>query len=148
VLAELEVVVASLHVPANDEAENTRRLIRAAQNPYVHMLGHPSGRLLLERDAYPVDLPAVIDACADTGTWIELNASPYRLDLDWRLWRYARTRASAASSTATPTASSTPASCASAPAWPEKAGWHPDDVINTLPLPALRKQLQAKRLKQ
>lgn len=90
VLAELEVVVASLHVPGRDEADNTRRLIRAAQNPYVHMLGHPSGRLLLERKPYPVDLRAVIDACADTGTWIELNASPYRLDLDWRHWHYAR----------------------------------------------------------
>src|SRR5690606_6604344 len=73
-LAELEVVVASLHIPAGDEAENTRRFIRAAENPYVHMLGHPTGRLLLERDGCKVDLRAVIDACAATGTWIELNA--------------------------------------------------------------------------
>ena len=54
------------------------------------MLGHLSGRLLLERDAYKIDQRAVIDACAATGTWIELNASPYRFDLDWRLWRYAK----------------------------------------------------------
>lgn len=89
-LAGLEIVVASLHVPASDEAENTRRLIRAAENPWVHVVGHPSGRLLLERQPYRVDLRAVIDACAETGTWIELNASPYRLDLDWRHWNYAR----------------------------------------------------------
>ena len=91
-LERLEVVVASLHVPSGEEAENTRRLIAAAENPWVHMLGHPSGRLLLERDAYKVNLPAVIDACAATGTWIEFNASPYRFDLDWRLWHYAKSK--------------------------------------------------------
>ncbi len=89
-LAELEVVVASLHVPSNNEAENTKRLIRAAENPFVHMLGHPTGRLLLEREPYPVNVPAVIDACAATGTWIELNCNPHRLDLDWRHWPYAK----------------------------------------------------------
>ena len=91
-LAELEVVVASLHVPANNEAENTKRLIRAAQNPFVHMLGHLTGRLLLEREPYPVNAQAVIDACAETGTWIELNCNPHRLDLDWRLWPYAKSK--------------------------------------------------------
>ena len=90
VLAELEVVVASLHVPSSSEAENTKRLIRAAENPFVHMLGHLTGRLLLEREPYPVNVHAVIDACAATGTWIELNCNPYRLDLDWRHWAYAR----------------------------------------------------------
>ena len=89
VLAELEVVVASLHVPSSSEAENTKRLIRAAENPYVHILGHLTGRLLLEREPYPVNVPAVIDACAATGTWIELNCNPHRLDLDWRHWPYA-----------------------------------------------------------
>jgi DNA polymerase (family 10) len=89
VLADLDVVVASLHVPSSSEAENTKRLIRAAENPFVHMLGHLTGRLLLEREPYPVNVPAVIDACAATGTWIELNCNPYRLDLDWRHWPYA-----------------------------------------------------------
>jgi DNA polymerase (family 10) len=92
VLAELEVVVASLHVPSSNEAENTKRLIRAAENPHVHMLGHPTGRLLLEREPYPVNLQAVIDACAETGTWIELNSNPYRFDLDWRHWPYAKSK--------------------------------------------------------
>ena len=90
VLAELDVVVASLHVPSSNEAENTKRLIRAAENPFVHMLGHLTGRLLLEREPYPMNLPAVIDACAATGTWIELNCNPHRFDLDWRHWQYAR----------------------------------------------------------
>jgi DNA polymerase (family 10) len=90
ILSELEVVVASLHVPSNNEAENTKRLIRAAENKFVHFLAHPTGRLLLEREAYPVNLDAVMDACAETGTWIELNCNPYRFDLDWRLWPAAK----------------------------------------------------------
>ncbi len=91
-LAQLDVVVASLHVAGSDEADNTKRLIRAAENPHVHMLGHLTGRLLLERNPYPLNQQAVIDACAATGTWIELNASPWRFDLDWRLWHYARSK--------------------------------------------------------
>jgi DNA polymerase (family 10) len=92
VLAELDVVVASLHVPSNNESENTRRLIKAAENPHVHMLGHLTGRLLLEREPYPVNVTAVIDACAETGTWIELNSNPRRFDLDWRQWPYAKSK--------------------------------------------------------
>lgn len=92
VLAELDVVVASLHVPSSSEAENTKRLIRAAENPYVHILGHLTGRLLLEREPYPVNVAAVIDACAATGTWIELNCNPWRFDLDWRHWPYAKSK--------------------------------------------------------
>ena len=91
-LADLDVVIASLHVPANNEAENTKRLVRAAENKFVHILGHPSGRLLLQRESYPVNLQAVIDACAATGTWIELNCNPPRFDLDWRQWPYALSR--------------------------------------------------------
>jgi DNA polymerase (family 10) len=89
-LAELDVVVASLHVPSNNETENTKRLIRAAENKFVHIIGHLTGRLLLEREPYPVNAQAVIDACAGTGTWIELNCNPHRFDLDWRLWPYAK----------------------------------------------------------
>ena len=91
-LAELDVVVASLHVPSSSEAENTKRLIRAAENKHVHMLGHLTGRLLLEREPYPVNVHAVIDACAETGTWIELNCNPFRFDLDWRHWPTAKAK--------------------------------------------------------
>lgn len=93
VLAQLGVVVASIHQGfSQSEAENTKRLICAAQNPYVHILAHPTGRLLLEREPYKINHQAVIDACAETGTWIELNCSPYRLDLDWRHWSYAKSK--------------------------------------------------------
>jgi DNA polymerase (family 10) len=90
-LAELEVVVASIHGSfSQDEAEMTKRLIKVVENPYVHIVGHMTGRLLLEREGYKVNQQAVIDACSATGTWIELNCNPRRFDMDWRLWHYAR----------------------------------------------------------
>jgi DNA polymerase (family 10) len=64
-------------------------LLKAIENPYTTMLGHPTGRLLLGREGYPVDLHRVIRACAEYGVMIELNANPYRLDLDWRYCKYA-----------------------------------------------------------
>jgi DNA polymerase (family X) len=92
-LAQLDVVVASIHQSLHgNEAEMTKRLIRAAENPYVQIIGHVTGRMLLQREGYQVNQHAVIDACAETGTWIELNASPWRFDMDWRLWRYAKER--------------------------------------------------------
>ncbi len=91
-LSELDVVVASLHVPSSSEAENTKRILRAVENPFVHIIGHLTGRLLLEREPYPVNVPAVIDACAATGTWLELNCNPHRFDLDWRRWSYAKSQ--------------------------------------------------------
>jgi DNA polymerase (family 10) len=90
-LADLDIVVASVHQGfTQKESEMTKRIIKAVENPNVHILGHMTGRLLLEREAYAVNQQAVIDACAETGTWIELNANPWRLDMDWRLWPYAR----------------------------------------------------------
>jgi DNA polymerase (family 10) len=144
-LAELDVVVASLHVPSSDEAENTKRFIRAAENPYVHMLGHLSGRLLLERDAYKLNQHAVIDACAATGTWIELNASPYRFDLDWRLWHYAKDKG-------VKCVINCDAHRLEHVQWLRlgagiaRKGWLTKaDVINTLPLAKLRAELAKKR---
>jgi DNA polymerase (family X) len=146
-LAELEVVVASLHVPSNNEAENTKRLIRAAQNPFVHMLGHPTGRLLLEREPYPVNTRAVMDACAESGTWIELNCNPHRLDLDWRLWPYARSKG--VKCVVNPDAHRNEHSGflrfgtgIAAKGWLER-----EDVVNTSPLKALLEELKSKRLK-
>lgn len=90
VLAQLDYAVASVHNVFNlPEAEMTARIIRAVENPHITMLGHLTGRLLLKRDACAVNVPAVIEACAATGTIIELNASPWRLDMDWRWWRMA-----------------------------------------------------------
>ena len=91
VLAQLDFVVASIHsVFTLSEAQMTERVIRAMQNRYVTMLAHPTGRLLLKRDPYAIDIPAIIDAAAETGTWIEINAAPKRLDLDWRWWPLAK----------------------------------------------------------
>jgi DNA polymerase (family 10) len=90
-LSELDYVVASVHSGfTSDEQEMTQRIIRAMENPHVTCLGHPTGRLLLEREAYPLNIPKILDAAAATGTWIELNANPWRLDLDWRWWHKAR----------------------------------------------------------
>jgi len=91
VLAKLDYVVASVHNSMNqDEDEMTARVIRAMENEYVTMLGHATGRLLLQREAYKINLEKIIDCAARTGTWIELNCSSYRMELDWRWWRRAR----------------------------------------------------------
>lgn len=91
VLAELDFVVASVHnVFQLSESEMTERILRAVAHPAVTMLGHLTGRLLLQREPYPLNIPAVIDACAATGTWIELNCHPWRLDMDWRWWKLAK----------------------------------------------------------
>nr|MBA2585508.1 PHP domain-containing protein [Chthoniobacterales bacterium] len=91
ILASLDFVVASVHSAFGlPEAEMTRRIICALENPYVTMLAHPTGRLLLQREPYAVDIPAVLEAAAATGTWIEINAAPKRLDLDWRWWPLAK----------------------------------------------------------
>jgi DNA polymerase (family X) len=91
VLAQLDYVVVSIHNAfAMSEADMTRRIIHAISNKHVTMLGHLTGRLLLMREGYPVDVPAVIEAAAETGTIIELNANPRRLDMDWRWWPLAK----------------------------------------------------------
>ena len=91
ILAELDFAVASIHSVFNlSEAEMTKRIIRAMENPFITILGHLTGRLLLKRDPYLVDIPAVLEAAAASGTWIELNAAPKRLDLDWRWWPLAK----------------------------------------------------------
>ena len=85
VLAELDVVIASVHSNLKmDEAKATARLLNAIENPYTSILGHPTGRLLLSRPGYPIDHKKIIDACAANNVAIEINASPYRLDIDWR----------------------------------------------------------------
>jgi DNA polymerase (family 10) len=141
VLAELDVVVASLHVPSSTEAENTKRILRAVENPHVHIIGHMTGRLLLEREPYPVNVHAVIDACAETGTWIELNCNPYRFDLDWRHWFYAKSKG--VKCVINPDAHhNSHAGFLRLGAGLARKGWlTKEDVINTLPLKMLRKAL-------
>ena len=145
-LAELDVVVASLHAGiSQDEAENTSRLIRAAQNKFVHMIGHLTGRLLLEREPYKINQQAVIDACAATGTWMELNANPRRFDLDWRLWPYAKSKGVKCVINCDAHRLEQ-AGFLRLGAGVARKGWlEKKDVINTLPLEKLRKELGKKR---
>jgi len=83
-LDQLDFVIASVHANLNmDEAKATNRIIKAIEHPATSMLGHPTGRLLLSRKGYPLDHKKVIDACAANQVSIEINASPYRLDIDW-----------------------------------------------------------------
>lgn len=90
ILAKFELIIASVHTNLRmDEAKATQRIIKAVENPYTRILGHPTGRLLLSRQGYPLDHRKVIDACAANGVVIELNASPYRLDMDWTWIPYA-----------------------------------------------------------
>ncbi|MDB6138005.1 MAG: polX, partial [Verrucomicrobiaceae bacterium] len=128
-------------------AEMTRRIIRAIENPHVTMLGHVTGRLLLQRPSYAVNIPAIIDAAAATGTIIELNASPWRLDMDWRWWKLAKEKGVRTS--INPDAHSTHGlqdlffGVRSA-----RKGWlERGDVINALSLDEVEKMLQAKRMK-
>jgi DNA polymerase (family 10) len=149
VLAQLDYCVVSVHNVFNlPEAEMTARIIKAMENPYVTMLGHLTGRLLLSRDAYAVDHAAIIEAAARTGTIIELNANPRRLDMDWRWWPAAKARG---------------VKCAINPdahhtthlqflhfgIGTARKGWLTrGDVVNTLPLGRIEAVLGAKRQRQ
>ena len=145
-LGELDYVVASVHSAFQlPEAEMTERIIRAMQNPHVTILAHPTGRLLLKREPYAVDIPAIIEAAAATGTWIEINAAPKRLDLDWRWWPLAKEKG---------------VQCVINPdahgveklqeLWfgvgVARKGWlTKSDVVNTLPLGKIEHELERKR---
>ncbi len=148
VLAGLDFVVASVHSSFTlTEAEMTRRIIRAMSNPHVTMLGHLTGRLLLTRESYQVDIPAIIEAAAETGTIIELNANPRRLDMDWRWWPLAREKGVKCS--INPDAHSTSGLQdlvfgigAARKGWLTK-----DDVVNTLPLAKIQAVLKKKKVR-
>lgn len=146
ILAQLDYAVASVHNVFNlPEAEMTKRIIKAIENPYITMIGHLTGRLLLQRPSYAVNVPAILDAAAATGTIIELNASGWRLDMDWRWWKLAREKGVKCS--INPDAHSTQGlkdvifGIRAA-----RKGWlRREDVINTLPLGEVEKALKAKR---
>jgi len=90
ILKKFDFIVASVHSNLKmDEEKATARIIKAIENPYTTILGHPTGRLLLSRKGYPINYKKVIDACAANNVVIEINANPFRLDLDWRWHQYA-----------------------------------------------------------
>lgn len=85
ILKSFDFIVASVHANLKMDVDKaTQRLLKAIENPYTTILGHPTGRLLLGRPGYPIDHKKIIDACAANGVAVELNAHPYRLDIDWR----------------------------------------------------------------
>ncbi len=90
ILKQFDFVIASVHQNLKmNEEKATARLLKAIENPYTTILGHMTGRLLLSREGYPLDTKKIIDACAANNVIIELNAHPYRLDIDWRWIPYA-----------------------------------------------------------
>jgi len=91
ILQGFDFVIASIHssfTMKKDDME--KRILKAMENPYTTILGHPTGRLLLSRDGYQIDMMNIIDGAARNRVILELNASPYRLDIDWRYLRYAK----------------------------------------------------------
>ena len=91
VLATFDLVIASIHSRFKmTEEEATARILKAMENPYVTIIGHPTGRLLLGREGYPLNLRKILEHAARLGVAIELNANPHRLDLDWRWLREAK----------------------------------------------------------
>jgi DNA polymerase (family 10) len=91
ILKQFDFVIASVHSHFTmTEQEMTQRVIKALRNPHTTILAHPTGRLLLSREPYPINMPSIIDEAAGQGVAVELNAHPYRLDLDWRFCRYAK----------------------------------------------------------
>ena len=146
ILATFDFVIASVHSRFNlSEEDQTNRICRALANPYVTMLGHATGRLLLSRDAYRVDMKKVLDAAAAHKKIVEINANPHRLDLDWRLCGYAKEKGVTFS--INPDAHSTdglkdvPFGVNVA----RKGGVTAGDVVNTLPVEEMASRLQAMR---
>jgi DNA polymerase (family 10) len=91
ILDQFDFVIASIHTRfAMTEAQMTERVLRALDDPHTTILGHPTGRLLLARDPYAIDLERVLHRAAERGVAVEVNADPHRLDLDWRMVRRAR----------------------------------------------------------
>ncbi|MDR0901761.1 MAG: DNA polymerase/3'-5' exonuclease PolX [Opitutaceae bacterium] len=143
VLARLDYVVASVHNAfALDEDAMTARIIRAVENPLVTMLGHLTGRLLLRREGYRVDTAKIIDAAIANRVVIELNANPWRLDMDWRHWRRAAERGLLCS--INPDAHETAGlEYVAAGVSAARKGWlEKEHVINTLPLAEMRAWLR------
>ena len=133
------------HLPRGFKPGWIYELVYTAKNPNVHMLGHLSGRLLLERGPQKLNQQAVIDACAETGTWIELNANPYRLDLDWRQWQYAKSKGVKCVINSDAHRNEH-AGFLKLGIGVARKGWlTKGDVMNTLPLAKLRKELAKKR---
>jgi DNA polymerase (family X) len=145
-LAQLDIVVVSVHSGFNqEEAQMTDRILRAIENPWVDVLGHPTGRKLLKRSPYAVDMERVIDAAARLGVALEINANPNRLDLNEGYARLARDRGAAI---VVNSDAHTPAEL-DLLRWgiiiARRAWLRAEDVLNTQPLSKFRERLRRNR---
>jgi DNA polymerase (family 10) len=146
ILAEFDFVIASVHSRFNlSETEQTQRVCRALANPYVTMLGHPTGRLLLSRPGYRVDLNRVVATAAAHHKLLEINGSRYRLDLDWRWARSAKTQGVKFCVNPDAHAVDEFINVALGVNVARKAGLHMDDVVNVRSLPAVKAFLRDAR---
>jgi DNA polymerase (family 10) len=135
VLERLDFVIASVHSRFNmSEREMTARMLAAMDNPYLTIIGHPTGRLLLSRDPYGVDLDAVSEKAAATGVALEINADPHRLDLDWRVLRRVREAGAGVSIGADAHNAAGIHNVDYGVAMARKGWLGPDDVLNAQPL--------------
>jgi DNA polymerase (family 10) len=144
-LAELDLVIASVHSHMNMEAaEMTDRLLRALQCPYVRILGHPTGRLLLHRDPFPFDFDRVAAEAVRRGVWLEINASPERLDLHGALIRNAQAKG-ARFAISTDAHHPQQLDYMRYGVLTARRGWlGPDEIVNTLPAESFAAALQSK----
>ena len=143
ILKELDYVVVSIHRRFKmDEKAMTKRIIKALEHPLATMLGHMTGRLLLRREPYAVNAEKIIDCAVANGKIIEINANPYRLDMDWRLWHKAKEKGLLTS--INPDAHSTEhLAFVEAGINVARKGWlEKDDVFNTWPLAKVKKFLK------
>jgi DNA polymerase (family 10) len=145
-LGALDLVVASIHSAFNqDRQQMTARILRALENPYVDILGHPTGRLILRREPYPVDVEAVLDAAARHGVAVEINCQLDRLDLNEVHARLARERG-------VPIVISSDAHSTAALGWTRwgvlvarRAWLEPQHVLNTRPFEEFKARLRRNR---
>jgi DNA polymerase (family 10) len=145
-LAQLDIVIASVHSAFNlDEARMTERILRAISNPYVDILGHPTGRLILKREGYQMRFEQIVAAAAAAGVALEINSQVDRLDLDDSRARLAKERG-------VKIVIDSDAHSPAALGWlrwgtvtARRAWLEPSDVLNTLPLPAFRASLRRNR---
>ncbi len=142
ILAQFDFIIASVHSQFNMSSEEmTARIIRAIEHPSTTMLGHPTGRLLLNRDSYPIDIYKIVDAAIANNVIIEINSNPYRLDLDWRILGYGREKGLVVS--VNPDAHTIPgiSDIQYGVGIARKGGLSAKHVFNTYDLPTIREKL-------
>ena len=148
-LEQFDFVIASIHSwfsMSLDEA--IERILRALSHPSVTMLGHPTGRLLLSREGYPVDMEKILDACSEHNVTIELNANPQRLDIDWRYLRAAKSRGVSVSINPDSHNASTLAHLRYGVNIARKGWLEKKDVFNTYSLKMMQKRMNKNELRK